>query len=284
MEKEDEVKGSGNSYDFGARIYDARVGRFLSLDAFASKFASQSPFCFAGNTPLMALDVNGDSVLFYSVHGEYLGFSTDNQRYHNKNLLVIIEDKNIQAFNHEYNLKKYNNEYPSPEAREANVAGLEAMGTSFDVTDMERFYTQHKHKLWKNEKMVDRGKDVLEVEWSAKMYIDKSNPLDKGGSVAVDETSRCSLNSIEDSPMQAHSHLVGDFHTHPEHCNSGPSDNPDKPRARSRINGSWNVIMTEGRVTLYRAVVGKTKVGNEYVETQVVPVDLKNFSSQPKKP
>jgi RHS repeat-associated protein len=32
MEKDDEVKGSGNSLDFGSRIYDARTGRWLSVD------------------------------------------------------------------------------------------------------------------------------------------------------------------------------------------------------------------------------------------------------------
>jgi RHS repeat-associated protein len=32
QEKDDEVSGEGNSYDFGARFYNSRVGRWLSVD------------------------------------------------------------------------------------------------------------------------------------------------------------------------------------------------------------------------------------------------------------
>jgi RHS repeat-associated protein len=69
MEGDNEIKGEKNSYDFGNRIYDPRVARFLSQDKFTSKFSYQSPYIFAGNTPIMGVDVNGDSlyVLTYTV-------------------------------------------------------------------------------------------------------------------------------------------------------------------------------------------------------------------------
>jgi len=38
------------------------LGRFLSIDMYADKFVYQSPYIFAGNTPIMAIDVNGDSI------------------------------------------------------------------------------------------------------------------------------------------------------------------------------------------------------------------------------
>jgi RHS repeat-associated protein len=63
MEKDNEIKDvEGSSYDFGARLYDARVGRWLSGDAFESKYPHQSTYSFAANSPLLIVDVGGDSI------------------------------------------------------------------------------------------------------------------------------------------------------------------------------------------------------------------------------
>jgi len=60
MEKDDEVKGGGNSYDFGARMYDSRVGRFLSRDPKEREFPFLSAYCFAANDPIRNIDLNGE--------------------------------------------------------------------------------------------------------------------------------------------------------------------------------------------------------------------------------
>ncbi len=60
MEKDDEVKGGGNSYDFGARMYDSRVGRFLSRDPREKDFPFLSVFCYAANDPIRNIDFNGE--------------------------------------------------------------------------------------------------------------------------------------------------------------------------------------------------------------------------------
>lgn len=61
MEKDDDIKGGGNSLDFGARIYDSRLGRFLSIDPQAIKYVGLTPYSFAGNSPIMFIDNNGEN-------------------------------------------------------------------------------------------------------------------------------------------------------------------------------------------------------------------------------
>ncbi len=59
-EKVDEMhNNSGDSYDFGARIYDARLGRFLSIDPLASSYPWFTPYQFASNNPIAAIDMDG---------------------------------------------------------------------------------------------------------------------------------------------------------------------------------------------------------------------------------
>jgi RHS repeat-associated protein len=68
MYKDDEIKGSGNSYDFGARLYDSRVGRWLSVDPLEMKYNDMTPYQFAGNTPIQAYDPDGELIIW--VNGE----------------------------------------------------------------------------------------------------------------------------------------------------------------------------------------------------------------------
>ncbi len=58
-ENDDEVKGEGNEQDYGMRIYDTRLGRFLSVDPMYRKYPELTPYQFAGNTPIQAIDVDG---------------------------------------------------------------------------------------------------------------------------------------------------------------------------------------------------------------------------------
>ncbi|MEZ5013055.1 MAG: RHS repeat-associated core domain-containing protein [Chitinophagales bacterium] len=58
-EKDDEIEGNGNALDFGARVYDSRIGRWFSVDPLCSKYPSSSPFSYALNNPVLFTDGGG---------------------------------------------------------------------------------------------------------------------------------------------------------------------------------------------------------------------------------
>ena len=63
-EKDNEIKGEGNSLDFGARMYDSRLGRWLSLDPLMHKYAGVSAYNFCLNNPNIYVDKDGrDAIL-----------------------------------------------------------------------------------------------------------------------------------------------------------------------------------------------------------------------------
>jgi RHS repeat-associated protein len=60
-------KGTGNQQDYGMRIYDPRVGRFLSVDPLHKKFPFYTPYSYTGNKPIWALDLDGNEEYFYQL-------------------------------------------------------------------------------------------------------------------------------------------------------------------------------------------------------------------------
>lgn len=59
QEKDDEVKGEGNSINFTFRMYDPRVGRFFTKDPLEYKYPWYTPYQFAGNKPIQFIELEG---------------------------------------------------------------------------------------------------------------------------------------------------------------------------------------------------------------------------------
>lgn len=58
-------KGDGNQQDYGMRIYDPRIGRFLSVDPLQQSFAWNSPYSFAENDVMRSIDMDGLEKIIY---------------------------------------------------------------------------------------------------------------------------------------------------------------------------------------------------------------------------
>lgn len=62
-EKDDEVKGEGNSYDFGARMYDNRIGRWFASDPLQKEYEYLSPYSYTGGNPILYIELDGEKFI-----------------------------------------------------------------------------------------------------------------------------------------------------------------------------------------------------------------------------
>lgn len=60
--KELDERNGLRTYDFGARQYNPLLGVWDRPDRFAERYYHLSPYAYCGNSPVMAVDVNGDSL------------------------------------------------------------------------------------------------------------------------------------------------------------------------------------------------------------------------------
>jgi hypothetical protein len=57
----------GNELDFGARVFDARIGRWLSVDPLQTKYASLTPYCFGSDDPIFYIDADGKVIRIHYI-------------------------------------------------------------------------------------------------------------------------------------------------------------------------------------------------------------------------
>ncbi len=96
QEKDDEVKGEGNSYVTHFRLLDPRLGRWLSIGPRKEKYPDVSPYVAFANNPILFSDSDGDSIRLAGTKQEkwralaYLQTLT-NDKLTKKNGTVLIE-------------------------------------------------------------------------------------------------------------------------------------------------------------------------------------------------
>ena len=59
QEKDDEVKGEGNSYNYTFRMHDPRLVRFFAVDPLSPKYAMLTPYQFASNSLISKGELEG---------------------------------------------------------------------------------------------------------------------------------------------------------------------------------------------------------------------------------
>nr|WP_262890647.1 RHS repeat-associated core domain-containing protein [Kordia aestuariivivens] len=59
QEKDDELKGEGNSINYKYRMHDPRLGKFLSVDPLEPNYPWNSPYAFAENKVILFIELEG---------------------------------------------------------------------------------------------------------------------------------------------------------------------------------------------------------------------------------
>jgi RHS repeat-associated protein len=70
-ENDNEVKGEGNQQDYGMRIYDPRIAKFLSVDPITKEYPELTPYQFGSNRPIDGIDQDGLEYASYMDKFEY---------------------------------------------------------------------------------------------------------------------------------------------------------------------------------------------------------------------
>src|SRR5690554_3863879 len=90
-EIDNEWQGQGNSYDYGFRIYNPRIGKFLSMDPLFRSYPFYSPYQFAGNMPIAAVDLDGLEI-YFAANGNYIG------KWGTSTEVKVIDNNNVEGF------------------------------------------------------------------------------------------------------------------------------------------------------------------------------------------
>jgi RHS repeat-associated protein len=76
--------------DFGRRMYQPDIGRFMVHDRFTEKFFMLSPYQFAANNPLSFIDINGDSIVNITRSGQNIAIENSPSEEGGKNFTNTI--------------------------------------------------------------------------------------------------------------------------------------------------------------------------------------------------
>ncbi|NJN78025.1 MAG: hypothetical protein HC803_06540 [Saprospiraceae bacterium] len=147
--EEDKEWGSQMIQDYGFRIYNPTIGKFLSVDPLSSSYPWYTPYQFAGNMPIWVVDLDGLEELIYLKSFD---------KYKKGVMDVINSDKELLAKYNSYQDKTKNNIKIYIDV--VGLAGVEQANTR-NVSGEIHFFKQVEDYISSGGKLADFSKNEI---------------------------------------------------------------------------------------------------------------------------
>ena len=180
--KEYDSKRGLNRYDYGARMYDAALGRFTTNDSFSEKYHSLSPYQYGANNPVGNIDVNGDSIIIApNPNGLWdkvlmvVGFDTKYQKTVKADLQQLKkDDKGVANIITELEDSENIHYITMPKKGEYNSTGFDADKVKKNISQgSEVYYNPYNRKRGRNDSDMRTPRIGLAHELQHSFDVDK---------------------------------------------------------------------------------------------------------------
>jgi RHS repeat-associated protein len=262
-----------NWSDYGARWYDAAVGRWNGIDVLAEKYISASPYLYVLASPLLLIDPDGKNTVFFDENGNKLYESVDDAPH----AIVVIQSKYVKDFNKELKSRGENSH--------GDIALLRSFGDTYFMDEViwalkisENYLTTDHN--WYDANDLSKPKPLqpeIAFDFKVKEYDDKAV-------LRVDISSFRSDNHPSLSPLGSGG--APKLHTHPppgwqeglmlydeqdktyRSATGSPGPSPQDDHSQSsRKHRFFDVVIDRVNIYLYRLdVTDPIKVGVDFFQ------------------
>jgi RHS repeat-associated protein len=180
--------------DYGMRIYDKRLGRFLSVDPVTKEYPMLTPYQFASNTPVQAIDLDGLE-MYYAPDGTLIGkvgTSTEVRFVDADFVSSTLAYINWANYTHNDECRSYANGKLNEHSHQAS--------TTVDAAAEDWAFRYNTKSV---ESKKEYSSDIYEVKIGDKTYYNYTQPNEEGEAA-----------SSVSSPVPAGKKVVANVHSH----------------------------------------------------------------------
>ena len=169
-ESDDEVSGSGNQYDYGFRIYNPRIAKFLSVDPLTNSYPWYTPYQFAGNKPIHCIDLDGLEEKEAFLSDDFTPQTLDEMEKYTR------DEKRNLALNL---IRKYENMDYKSNKDESSMEYAKRMGIDPDFLDHDeiKFVDKDIDEMYLYPRGATYRKKIIAVDEFTKLYTDYSRKV-----------------------------------------------------------------------------------------------------------